>query len=65
VDAGYSVTTVMVVWDFDLLDAQSLAKYDNHIYFLDEISKFLHVVLVKTKTGPSITSAFRPIIHDD
>jgi len=47
----------MNVWECDLLDLQSLAKYnDTHRYILsviDVFSKYLHLVPVKTKSGPS------------
>ena len=48
---------------------QSLAKYnDKYRYILsviDVFPKYLHLVQVKTKSGPAITSAFRTLFHDD
>jgi hypothetical protein len=53
------------VWDMFECD---LARYnDNHGYILtviDVFSKYLHLVPVKTKSGPSITSAVRSILGD-
>jgi len=48
---------------------QSLAK-DNDIYryiqsVIDVFSKYLHLVPVKTKSGVSVTSAFRSLFDDD
>ena len=43
-------------------------KYnDNHRYILsviDVFSKFLHMIPVKAKSGPSVASAFRSIFDD-
>ena len=65
----YTFPNVMDVWECDLLDVQSLAKYnDMHRYIvtvIDVYPKYLHLVPVKTKRGPSIASAFRSIFHDD
>jgi hypothetical protein len=65
----YNVTNVMNVWECDLSDVQSLAKCnDIHRHILSVIvifSKYLHLVPVKTKSGPSIASAFRSTFHDD
>ena len=39
-----------------------------HRYILsvvDVFSKYLHLILVTTKSGPSIASAFRSIYHDE
>jgi len=32
---------------------------------IDVFSKYMHLVPVKTKNGPSITSAFQSLFHDD
>ena len=65
----YTVTNVMDVWECDLLDVQSLAKYnDTHRYILSVInvfSKYLHLFPVETESGPFNASAFRSIFHDD
>jgi len=64
----YTVTNVMDVWECDLLDVQSYAKYnDNFRYILlviDVFSKFLYLIPVKTKSGPAVTAAFRSIFDD-
>ena len=55
----------MYVWERDLLDAQSLAKYNDMYRYIisitDVFSKYVHLVPVKTKSGSSIASAFRSI----
>jgi hypothetical protein len=64
----YSVTNVMDVWETDLLDTQNLSKYNDNYKFLltvtDVFSRFLHVVPLKNKTWPIVTSAFRSILKD-
>ena len=59
----------MDVWECDILDMQSLAKYnDTYRYILsviDVFSKYLHLVTIKTKSGPAVTSAFHSLLHDD
>ena len=65
----YTVTNIMEVWEFDILDMQFLSKYnDTNRYSLsviDVFSNYLHLVPIKTKSGPAVTSAFRSLIHDD
>jgi len=62
------VTNVRDVWECDLLDVQSYAKYiDNFRYILsviDVFSKFLYLIPVKTKSGPAVTAAFLSIFVD-
>jgi transposase InsO family protein len=64
----YTVTYVMYVLECDMTDLQAYARYnDNYRYILtviDVFSKYLHMVPVKTKSGPSIASAFRSILAD-
>jgi transposase InsO family protein len=64
----YTVTNVWDVFECDLADLRDYARYnDNHRYILtviDAFSKYLHLVPVKRKSGPSITSAFRSILAD-
>jgi len=54
----YTVTNVMDVLECDLLDVQAYAKYnDNYRYILsviDIFSKYLHMIILKTKSGPSV-----------
>ena len=56
------------VWECDLVDEQGLGKYNDGINYLlcviDVFSKYLHVVPLKSKTGPSVTAAFQSILKD-
>jgi len=65
----YTVTNVMDVWEWDLLDVQTYAKYYDHYKYplsvIDVFSKFLFLVPVKPKSGPAITTAFLSILDDD
>jgi hypothetical protein len=60
----YTVTNVWDVFECDLPDLRAYARYnDNHRYIptvIDAFSKYLHLVPVKTKSGPSINSVFSP-----
>ena len=62
----YTVTNVMDVWECDLMDMQSLSKYnDNYNHLLsvsDTFSKYLHIVPLRSKTGTAVRSAFRSIL---
>jgi hypothetical protein len=64
----YTVTNIMDVWECDLVDVQVLAKCnDSYKYLLtviDVFSKFLHIVPLKSKTGPAVTRAFQSILED-
>jgi transposase InsO family protein len=64
----YTVDNFMDVWECDLLDIQAHSKINgNYRYlltFIDVFSKFLHVVPLKSKTGPAVTSAFQSIFND-
>ena len=55
----YTVSNIMDLWECDLLDMQSLAKYNDTyryiLYVIDVFSKYLHLVPVKTKSGPAFT----------
>jgi len=57
--------TVTNVWECDLLDVQSYAKYNENyrhiLSVIDVFSKFLHMIPIETKSGPSVASAFRSI----
>jgi hypothetical protein len=59
---------IMDVWECDLVDVQGLSKYKDGIKYLlsvtDIFSKYLHVVPLKSKTGPSVTSAFQSVLKD-
>ena len=47
---------------------QGLSKYNDGIKYLlsviDVFSKYLHVVHLKSKTGPSVTPAFESVLKD-
>ena len=62
----YTVTNMMDVWEFALMDMRSLIKYkDEYKYLLsviDVFSKYLHIVTLRAKTGISVSSAFRSIL---
>jgi len=64
----YTVTNVRDVWECDLLDVQSYAKYnDDYRYILsviDVFSKFLYLIPVKIKSEPAVTAAFLSIFDD-
>ena len=64
----YTVTKLIYVWECDILDMQSLAKFNDTyryiISLIDVFSKYLHLVTVKTKSGSAVTSAFRSLFHD-
>ena len=51
-----------------MVDVQGLSKYKDGIKNLlsvtDVLSKYLHVVSLKSKTGPSVTSAFESVLKD-
>jgi len=53
---------IMDVWECDLVDVQRPRKHKDGIKYLlsaiDVISKYLHVVPLKSKTGPSVTAEF-------
>jgi hypothetical protein len=58
----------MDVWECDLVDVQSLAKYnDGYRYLLtviDVFSNFLHMVPLRIKTGKAVASAFVSVLGD-
>ena len=57
----YSVN-ITDVWECDFDNVPGLSKYTDGIKYLlsviDVFSKYLHVVPLKSKTGPCVTSAF-------
>ena len=59
----HTVSNPMDVREFVLLDVQALAKHnDMHRYILsviEDFSKYLHLVQINTKSGPSFTSVVR------
>jgi hypothetical protein len=64
----YAVNNMNDVWEIDLIDVQNLSKYnDSHKYLLsaiDVFSKYLHILPLKSKTGPAVASAFLSIFDD-
>ena len=64
----YTVNNIMDVWECDLVYVQGFRKHKDGIkYLLNFIvgfSKYLHVVPLKSKTGPSVTSAFQLVLND-
>jgi hypothetical protein len=58
----------MDVWECDLIDIQSLSKFNDAYKFLLPVivtfSKFFHVVPLKSKTGTAVTSAFESVPKD-
>jgi len=66
---AYTVSKLIDVWESDLLDVHSLAIYNDMqrciLSAIDVFSKYLHLVPLKTKSDPYITSEFRSVIHDD
>jgi len=65
----YTVSNLMDVWECDLLNMQYLSLYNytySYILFVfDVFSEYLHLVLIKTKRGPAVSSAFPSLLHDD
>ena len=57
------------MWDADLMDMASLAKYnDGYKYVLvclDVFSRYLWCVPLRTKTGGEVTEAFRSVLSGD
>ena len=64
----YTVNNIMVVWECDLVDGQGLSKYNDGIKYLLTVigafSKFLLIVPLKSKTGPSVKAAFQSVLKD-
>ena len=64
----YTVNNIMDVFQCDLVDVQNLAKFnDSYRYIfsaIDVFSKYLHLVPLKSKTGPAVAKAFGSILDD-
>jgi hypothetical protein len=58
----------MEVWECDLIVVPNLARYnDSYRYILsaiDVFSKYLHLVLLRTKAGKAVAEVFRSILED-
>jgi len=64
----YTVSYIMDLWECDLLDVHSLEKYNmykNILSVIDVFLSYLHLVPVKSNSGPAVTSAFRSLFYDD
>jgi len=55
-------------WECDFVDVQGLSKNNDGIMYLlsaiDAFSIYLHVVTLKSKTGPSVTAGFQSVLKD-
>jgi hypothetical protein len=64
----YSVNNIMDMWECDLVDVQSHAKYnDGYRYLLtviDVFSKFLHMVPLRVKSGKAVASAILSVLGE-
>jgi len=64
----YTVNNVMDVWECDLFDVQSYAKYNINfkyiLFYTDVFSKFLYLIPVKTKSGRAVTATLLSIFDD-
>jgi len=56
----------MDLWEADLVDVQALAKHnDGHRYLLtviDDFTKYLHIVPLKSKTAKAVSEAFETVL---
>jgi len=64
----YTVNNIEDVWEIDISDLTSLKKYNNNYRYLlqviDEFSKYLHSVSLRTKTGKEVAAALQSIFRD-
>ena len=60
----YTFSNIMYLWEFDILDRQSLAKFNDIysfiLFVIDVFSKYLHLMPVKTKSGRQSLPRFDP-----
>ena len=62
----YTVTNRMDVWRVIYCICSTSQNSMRYILsVIDVFSKYVHLVPVKTKSGPSVTSTFRSLFHDD
>jgi hypothetical protein len=65
---AYDVNNVLDLWQSDLLDLQTFAKYNNNYRYvlsvIDIFSKYLHLVPLKSKTGSAVADAFGSFLRD-
>jgi hypothetical protein len=64
----YTFINILDVFKCDLIDVQNLAKFNDSLSYIysaiDVYSKYLHLVLQKSKTGPADAKAFGSILDD-
>lgn len=64
----YNVLGIDYLWEIDLCDMTSFAKYNNNYKYIlsviDVFSKFAWMKVVRNKTGNEITRAFRQVINE-
>ena len=62
------VNNVLLVWECNQVDVRALGKFnENYMYILSVIHiffKFLHLVLLSSKKGTAVASAFTSIFED-
>ena len=62
----YTVTNIGDVWEVDLADVRALSKYNDRFKYLltviDVFSKYAHSIPLRSKTGPSVASAFATVL---
>jgi len=62
------VGSMDAVWELDLIDVQSLKKYNNNNRFIlcciDVLSKYAWAVPLKDKTGATLIHAFQQILNE-
>jgi len=63
-----TVNNIDDVWELDILDLSSLKKFNNNYRYLlqviDVLSKYLHCVPLRTKTGKEVAAALESIYKD-
>ena len=62
----YNTDNLIGVWECSLVDVQAPSKYNHRMMYLlsviDVFSKYLHVVPLKSKTGPAVIPSFNPLL---
>jgi hypothetical protein len=63
----YSVNNTNDLLEWDLVDVQSVSKYNDGVKYLltviDVFSKFLHIKPLLSKTGKAVANAFKTIFN--
>jgi len=64
----YTVINVIDDWEFDLVKVRALGRFNDTykyiLFVIDVFSKFLHLVILRSKTGTAVASAFTSIFDD-